>query len=72
MITEITVSIKDTRSVTTTKTVKVGKKEEKKRVKTTVGLVTLPRRCPGTLHWGADLMFQDGTSALASATTACP
>ncbi len=71
-ITEITVSISDTRSVTTTKTVKVGKREQKKRVKTTVGLVTLPTKCPGTLHWGANLMFQDGTSAAATATSSCP
>ena len=71
-ITEIEASIKDTRSVTTTKTVKVGGRSEKKRVKTTVGLITLPKRCPGTLHWGTNLMFQDGTSATATATSACP
>ncbi len=71
-ITQVAVKFGATRSVTTTKSVKVGRSTVRKRVKTTVGLVTLPKKCSGTLHWGANLMFQDGTSAGATGTSACP
>ncbi len=42
---------------------KVGRK--------TVSLITLPKRCSGSFHWGAQASFQDGTTAMTSTATAC-
>jgi hypothetical protein len=66
--TEFNITIGTTMKVKKTETVK-GKK---KTVTTTVGSITLPKKCTGTLKWAATDSYQDGSSNSATATTPCP
>ena len=50
-----------------TTTIKVGKKKKK------INEITLPKKCTSkTFNWAFDETFTDGTSAQATATSACP
>jgi hypothetical protein len=66
--TAFSLTIGATRKVTKTEKVK-GKK---KKVTTTVGLITLPKKCSGKLTWGASDVYSDGTTNSVTATSACP
>ncbi len=66
--TAFNITIGATRKVTKTEKVK-GKS---KKVTTTVGLITLPKKCSGKLTWGGSDQYSDGTSNSVTTTTACP
>lgn len=62
-----------THTVTTTKTVKRGKRNVKVKVKTTVGLFNLPKSCPGgSLSYAANATFEDGSNPGLTGKVACP
>ncbi len=61
-----------THTVTTTTTVRRGRKSVKRTARTAVGLIELPRRCPGSLPYAATATFQDGSAPRVTGKLACP
>ena len=63
----------ETHTVTTTRTVRHGRKTVKQKVKTTVGLFDLPKKCPGgSLSYAANATFADGSNPAITGKVACP
>ncbi len=72
-ITELSLTLGGSHTVTTTKTVKRGRKKVKVKVKTTVGLFNLPKSCPGgVLPYAANATFADGSNPGLTGKVACP
>jgi hypothetical protein len=71
-VVSLTFAVGGTHPVTTTRTIKRGRTSVRQTVRTSVGLIELPKKCPASLPYTATATFQDGSSPTVAGRLACP
>ncbi len=65
-------TIRETHTVTSTRTVRRAGRTVRQTVRTTVGLFELPKKCAGSLPYDASASFEDGSTASVTGRLVCP